>query len=87
MVQSMTEAATVPHFHFCDEVNMGPLLRVRSVAVAANPAGPRLTFLPFVVKVNFGCCYWLCSIFPHIRVCTPCMQGSCKVVSTASRTP
>lgn len=52
MVRSMTAAGAVPHFHYCDELDAGPLLAARAL-LAADPAldGARLTFLPFVLKV------------------------------------
>lgn len=53
MVRSMTAAGAVPHFHYCDELDAGPLLEARAL-LAADPAlgGARLTFLPFVLKVG-----------------------------------
>lgn len=52
MVQSMTAAGAVPHFHYCDEVSMGHLLRLRATLLS-DPAlqGHKLTFLPFMLKV------------------------------------
>ncbi|CAL8463419.1 g2953 [Coccomyxa elongata] len=51
MVNSMTAAGAVPHFHYCDEISMGPLLRLRA-ALVDDPAlkGLKLTFLPFMLK-------------------------------------
>ncbi|KAK9827299.1 hypothetical protein WJX81_002270 [Elliptochloris bilobata] len=51
MVRSMTAAGAVPHFHYCDELDAGPLLAARAL-LASDPAlgGARLTFLPFVLK-------------------------------------
>lgn len=53
MVNSMTAAGAVPHFHYCDEISMKPLLRLRA-ALVDDPAlkGLKLTFLPFMLKVT-----------------------------------
>ncbi len=53
MVASMAAAATVPHFHFCDEVDLRALLAVRQ-KVRHDPLmqGVKLTFLPFMIKVS-----------------------------------
>ena len=59
MVASMTAAAAVPHFHFCDEVNMAALQRVRQ-RLASDPAlmGARLTYMPFILKARMHSFYW-----------------------------
>ncbi|BDA48716.1 Lipoamide acyltransferase component of branched-chain alpha-keto acid dehydrogenase complex [Coccomyxa sp. Obi] len=51
MVNSMTAAGAVPHFHYCDEISVGPLLRLRA-ALVNDPSlqGLKLTFLPFMLK-------------------------------------
>lgn len=51
MVASMAAAATVPHFHFCDEVDLRALLAVRQ-KVRHDPLmqGVKLTFLSFMIK-------------------------------------
>ncbi|KAG1680788.1 hypothetical protein FOA52_008121 [Chlamydomonas sp. UWO 241] len=52
MVKSMTAAATVPHFHYTDEVCVDALLGVR-VALASDPSlsgKAKLTLLPLLVK-------------------------------------
>ncbi len=53
MVQSMTAAGAVPHFHYCDEISVAALLRLRA-SLLSNPAlkGLKLTFLPFMLKVS-----------------------------------
>ncbi|KAK9812622.1 hypothetical protein WJX72_000756 [[Myrmecia] bisecta] len=51
MVKSMTAAGQVPHFHFCDEVNMGALLHVRTCLQGDLALqGAKLTFLPIMLK-------------------------------------
>lgn len=52
MVHNMTAAGAVPHFHYCDEISVGPLLRLRATLLS-DPAlkGLKLTFLPFMLKV------------------------------------
>ena len=53
MVTHMTASAAVPHFHFCDEVCMAALARVRG-RLQGDPAlgGARLPYLPFILKVG-----------------------------------
>ena len=50
MVKSMTAAAAVPHFHFCDEVLMDKLVALRMELKAIAPADVGLTVLPFTIK-------------------------------------
>lgn len=49
----MEAAGRVPHFHFCDEVNVGALVALRE-ELRGDPAlgGAKLTFLPFFMKVG-----------------------------------
>lgn len=49
MVKSMTAAAAVPHFHFCDEVVVDRLVEVRDSLRQATAA--KITFLPLIIKV------------------------------------
>lgn len=51
MVRSMTEAASVPMFHYQDEVVMDALMALRQ-QLKTDPAlqGAKLTYLPFIIK-------------------------------------
>jgi len=51
MFKSMTTAASIPHFHFCDDVNTNAIVDVRS-RLQSSPAlkGVKLTYLPFFIK-------------------------------------
>jgi len=51
MVKSMTAVATIPHFHYMDDIGVDALTQVRK-ALAADPSlgGAKLTLLPFVIK-------------------------------------
>jgi len=51
MFKSMTTAASIPHFHFCDEVNANAIVDLRS-RLHNSPAlkGVKLTYLPFFIK-------------------------------------
>ncbi|KAL4425054.1 hypothetical protein ABPG77_001832 [Micractinium sp. CCAP 211/92] len=51
MVKSMTAAAAIPHFHFCEEVQVDQLVALRQ-QLRDDPAlaGAKLTFLPFFIK-------------------------------------
>jgi 2-oxoisovalerate dehydrogenase E2 component (dihydrolipoyl transacylase) len=51
MARAMGAAASVPHFHLCDEARVDALLALRArLAGAPALAGAKLTFLPFFVK-------------------------------------
>ena len=55
MVQHMSAAGSVPHFHFHDDVRMERLTYLRSdLRTEAQARGIRLTVLPFIIKVNDG---------------------------------
>ena len=55
MVQRMTAAGEVPHFHFHDDVRMERLMYLRSeLRTEAKARGIRLTVLPFIIKVHDG---------------------------------
>ncbi|KAH7619922.1 putative Lipoamide acyltransferase component of branched-chain alpha-keto acid dehydrogenase complex, mitochondrial [Nannochloris sp. 'desiccata'] len=51
MFKTMTTAASIPHFHFCDEVNTNVIIDIRS-RLQGSPAlkGVKLTYLPFFIK-------------------------------------
>lgn len=51
MVKSMTAAGQVPHFHYCDEVQMDALVELRQ-RLKQDPAlnGTKLTYMPFFLK-------------------------------------
>lgn len=52
MVKSMTQAAAIPHFHLCDELDMRAVLAWRkAVKEDSVLQGVHLTFLPIMVKV------------------------------------
>ena len=54
MVKAMTEALKIPHFGYCDEVNMSQLVEVRKkLKVAAEERGLKLSYMPFFIKVTF----------------------------------
>lgn len=51
MVRSMTEALKVPHFAYCDEVDVTKLVEVRSqLKEEAARHGIKLTYMPFFLK-------------------------------------
>lgn len=56
MVQSMTAAAAVPHFHFCDEVEMADLKELKEELESSflQRYDVKLTYLPFLVKVGYS---------------------------------
>ncbi|GAB4821346.1 hypothetical protein N2152v2_008392 [Parachlorella kessleri] len=51
MVRSMEAAGKVPHFHLCEEVDVGRLVELRE-EVRGDPAlgGIKLTYMPFFIK-------------------------------------
>lgn len=51
MVKSMTEALRIPHFAYCDEVEMSKLMEAREqLKEEALSLGVKLTFMPFMIK-------------------------------------
>jgi 2-oxoisovalerate dehydrogenase E2 component (dihydrolipoyl transacylase) len=53
MVKSMTAAGQVPHFHYCDEVQMDALVELRQ-RLKGDPSlrGTKLTYMPFFLKAR-----------------------------------
>ncbi|XP_066299021.1 lipoamide acyltransferase component of branched-chain alpha-keto acid dehydrogenase complex, mitochondrial-like [Branchiostoma lanceolatum] len=51
MMKSMTLAQSIPHFGYCDEVDMTALVQLRAeLKRAAELYGVRLSFMPFFIK-------------------------------------
>lgn len=51
MVKSMSKAATIPHFHLCDDVTMTKVISTKAVLEDdMNSQGIKLTFLPIILK-------------------------------------
>ncbi|KAI7737454.1 hypothetical protein M8C21_002852, partial [Ambrosia artemisiifolia] len=51
MVKSMTAAASVPHFHFVEEINCDPLIELKSAFQKENTDPEvKFTFLPVLIK-------------------------------------
>jgi len=54
MVKTMTAATAVPHFTYCDEIDMGALVELRGklkpVCAAATGGEVNLTYMPFFIK-------------------------------------
>ena len=57
MVKTMTAALKIPHFGFCDEVDLSRLVALRADLKAISEArGVKLSYMPFFIKVQ------LCSL-------------------------
>lgn len=51
MVKTMTDALRIPHFAYCDEIEMNNLIKVRNILKEeAIKHGVKLTFMPFMIK-------------------------------------
>ncbi|GMH33657.1 hypothetical protein BSKO_01491 [Bryopsis sp. KO-2023] len=51
MLKSMTKAAEIPHFHFCDDVPVGSLMDIRrTLQSSPQMSDVKLTFLPLILK-------------------------------------
>nr|XP_060629989.1 lipoamide acyltransferase component of branched-chain alpha-keto acid dehydrogenase complex, mitochondrial [Anolis sagrei ordinatus] len=51
MVKTMTAALKIPHFGYCDEVNLSQLVRLREeLKPVAQERGVNLSFMPFFLK-------------------------------------
>lgn len=52
MVKIMTVALKIPHFGYCDEVDLTELVRLRSeMKGLAESRGVKLSYMPFFIKV------------------------------------
>ena len=51
MFKTMSAAASIPHFHYCDEVNTNVMIDLRA-RLQGSPAlrGVKLTYMPFFIK-------------------------------------
>lgn len=53
MVKTMTVALKIPHFGYCDEVDLSRLVALRSeLKPLAESRGVRLSYMPFFIKVG-----------------------------------
>ena len=53
----MTASLSIPHFGYCDEVDLTALVKLRSsLKAAAEARGLKFTYMPVFIKVN-------CSVF------------------------
>lgn len=54
MVKTMTAALKIPHFGYCDEVDLTELVRLRSeLKGLAESRGVNLSYMPFFIKVCY----------------------------------
>lgn len=52
MVRTMTAALMIPHFGYCDEVDLSRLVTLRAeLRPVAEGRGVKLSFMPFFIKV------------------------------------
>lgn len=53
MVKTMTAALKIPHFGYCDEVDLSRLVSLRAELKSTTEArGVRLSYMPFFIKVR-----------------------------------
>jgi 2-oxoisovalerate dehydrogenase E2 component (dihydrolipoyl transacylase) len=53
MAQTMTNSLKIPHFGYCDEVQMDKLIELRQhLKPKAEQRGVKLTYLPFIIKAT-----------------------------------
>lgn len=52
MVKTMTAALKIPHFGYCDEVDLSRLVALRAeLRSIAEARGVKLSYMPFFIKV------------------------------------
>ena len=51
MFQTMTASLQIPHFSYCDEVEMDALKTLRAQVKATQPDDVSISFMPFLIKV------------------------------------
>lgn len=67
MVKTMTAALTIPHFGYCDEVDLTRLVALRrDLKGPAEARGVKLSYLPFFIKV--GDAGGSCRLPPSLRL-------------------
>lgn len=58
MAQSMTEALKIPHFGYCDEVDMSALVELRSQLKDSPLLGNiKFSYMPVILKVSVTIAY------------------------------
>lgn len=59
MVKTMTAALKIPHFGYCDEVDLTRLVALRQdLKAAAQARGVKLSYMPFFIKVGVSMFSW-----------------------------
>lgn len=54
MVKTMSVALKIPHFGYCDDVDLTELVKLREeLKPIASSRGIKLSFMPFFLKVRF----------------------------------
>lgn len=55
MVKTMTAALKIPHFGYCDELDLSRLVSLRAeLRPIAEGRGVKLSYMPFFIKVHLS---------------------------------
>lgn len=81
MVKTMTAALKIPHFGYCDEIDLSRLVKLRKeLKSATEERGVKLSYMPFFIKVRQQ------TDEDGICLLSLCAYGQCRLVRCSNLT-